>query len=145
MIARRMVLVAGIVLAVAAGGAVALSPFPLIGTVWAWHATTRDDAVRATIESPERYTIELLPDGAVRVRADCNRGGGRYEAADVDLRFGPIATTKKGCPAGSRDREFLEALSRIDRYRFEGIELVLASADGRRTLRFKPLGADLPR
>lgn len=139
MLARSVARVLGVVLAVLAGGAVALSPFPLVGTVWAWHATMRDDGIRAAVESPERYTIELLPDGAVRVQADCNRGGGRYEAADVDLRFGPIATTKRGCPAGSRDREFLEALSRIDRYRFEGIELVLASADGPRTMRFQPL------
>ena len=91
--------------------------------------------------TPERYTIELLADGAVRVRADCNRGRGRYEAADVELRFGPIAATKIGCPADSRDREFLDALARVDAYRFEGIELVLVSTGGRSTLRFKPLGS----
>lgn len=119
-------------------GAAALSPFPLIGTVWAWHASARDGGVRAGVAAPDRYTIELSPDGSVRVRADCNRGGARYEANDVELRFGPIATTKTGCPAGSRDREFLDALAKVDAYRFEGIDLVLASADGRDTLRFKP-------
>lgn len=116
----------------------ALSPFPLIGTIWAWHATTGGSSERASVASPDRYTIELLPDGALHVRADCNRGAGRYTAADVDLRFSPIATTKIGCPAGSRDREFLDGLASIDAYRFEGIELVLATSDGRRTMRFQP-------
>jgi len=138
MLARDVPLVLGVVLTLFAGGAAGLTPFPLIGTVWAWQAITSDDGGRASVHSPERYTIELLPDGAVRVQADCNRGRGTYDAADVDLRFGPIMTTKIGCPADSRDREFLDALSRVDSYRFEGIELVLASADSRRTMRFTP-------
>lgn len=124
--------------AASSGGVAALTPFPLIGTVWAWHAMALDGGTRTPIEAPDRYTIELLPDGAARVRADCNRGQGRYEANDVDLRFGAIATTKIGCPAGSRDRAFLAALGRVDSYRFEGIELVLASKDGSSTMRFKP-------
>ena len=128
----------GVVLAALSVATAALSPFPLIGTVWAWHAAARDGGVRADVESPERYTIELASDGTVKVRADCNRGQGRYQGNDVELRFGPIATTKIGCPAGSRDRAFLEALSRVDAYRFEGIELVLATAGGGDTLRFKP-------
>ena len=119
-------------------GVAALSPFPLLGTIWAWHAMAVDGGVRTPIEAPERYTIELLPDGDARVRADCNRGRGRYQANDVELRFGPIATTKIGCPAGSRDRAFLDALGRIDQYRFEGVDLVLASKEGRSTMRFKP-------
>ena len=132
------VAVLGVVLLFFTGVSAALSPFPLIGTVWAWHATTGNGGERASVASPERYTIELHPDGALQVRADCNRGGGRYTAADVDLRFGPIATTKIGCPSGSRDREFLEGLASVDAYRFEGIELVLAMSDGSRTMRFRP-------
>ena len=128
----------GVALVVFADVAAALSPFPLIGTVWAWYATTESSGERARVASPERYTIELLPDGALRVRADCNRGAGRYTAADVDVRFSPIATTKIGCPAGSRDREFLEGLASVDGHRFEGVELVLSNSDGRRTMRFQP-------
>ena len=121
-----------------ADAARALSPFPLTETVWAWHSTGGGDNGAAALASPERYTFQLLGDGTVRVRADCNRGGGRYEANDVELRFGPIATTKKGCPAGSRGREFLDALAKTERYRFEGVELVLAPSDGSRAFRFRP-------
>ena len=133
----RLALVLAAICTASSGGVTALTPFPLLGTVWAWHAV-EDSGTRTRIEAPARYTIELLPDGDARVRADCNRGRGRYEANDVELRFGPIATTKIGCPSGSRDREFLEALGRIDEYRFEGVELVLVSKDGRSTMRFKP-------
>ena len=141
MLARVLAAGVGVALAVFAGVAAGLTPFPLTETVWAWHANVGDDGARVPVGSPQRYTIQLLPDGTARVQADCNRGSARYEAADVDLRFGPIRTTKKGCPAGSRGREFLEALSRVDAYRFEGIELVLATAGSGRMMRFKPAGA----
>lgn len=134
----RLAVVVAAICAASSGGVSALTPFPLLGTVWAWQAVAADGGARTAIEAPERYTIELLPDGDARVRADCNRGRGRYEANDVELRFGPIATTKIGCPSGSRDRAFLAALGRIDQYRFEGVELVLATKDGRSTMRFKP-------
>lgn len=135
---RGIAALLGVVVAALSGATAALSPFPLIGTVWAWHAVARDGGARDGIAAPERYTIELAADGTMNVRADCNRGKGRYQGNDVELRFGPIAATKVGCPAGSRDREFLESLSRVDAYRFEGIELVLATAGSRDTLRFKP-------
>ena len=140
MLVRRIAAILGLTLALFTGVVAGLTPLPLIDTVWVWHATVREDGTRDVVGSPERYTIRLLSDGGMRVRADCNRGGGRYEATDVDLRFGPIATTKMGCPPGSRDGDFLEALSRVDAYRFEGIELLLTLAGSRRTMHFKPEG-----
>ena len=141
MLARALAAVVVVTLAVFAGGAAGLTPFPLTETVWAWHANVGDDGARAPVSSPQRYTIQLLVDGTARVRADCNWGSGRYDAADVELRLGPIKTTKKGCPAGSRGREFVEALARVDAYRFEGIELVLTTAGSGRMMRFKPAAA----
>ena len=135
---RTLLTALGLALLFVTPSAPALSPFPLIETVWAWHPAGGGDSRPADVASPDRYTFQLLGDGSVRVKADCNRGGGRYEANDVELRFGPIATTKKGCPAGSRGREFLDALARTDRFRFEGVELVLASSDGSRPVRFRP-------
>jgi heat shock protein HslJ len=121
----------------AARDANALMPMPLLDTVWSWHSTTAADGSRTPVASPEKYTLQLLRDGTARVRADCNRGGGAYRSNDVELRFDRIATTKRGCAAGSRGREFLAALGRVDSYRFEGIDL-LAVAGGA-TLRFRPL------
>lgn len=117
--------------------AVALMPMPLFETVWSWHSTIAADRSRTPVASPERYTVQLLRDGTVRVRADCNRGSGAYRSSDVELRFERIAMTKRGCPAGSRDREFLAALGRVESYRFEGIDLLAVAGDA--TLRFRPL------
>lgn len=128
----------GVGLIAFASASAGLSPFPLIGTVWAWHATTENNGARTGVASPDHYTIELRPDGELRVRADCNRGGGRYDATDVDLRFSPIAATKIGCPSGSLSRKFLERLASVETHRFEGIELVLVTRDGHRTMRFQP-------
>jgi len=121
----------------AAQDAVALMPMPLFETVWSWHSTIAADRSRTPVASPERYTVQLMRDGTVRVRADCNRGSGAYRSSDVDLRFERIAMTKRGCPAGSRDREFLGALGRVESYRFEGIDLLAVA--GETTLRFRPL------
>ena len=133
---RRLVfaLVCG---AAATQDAAALMPMPLLDTVWAWYSTTRADGAGTPVSSPERYTLQLLPNGSARVRADCNRGSAAYTSNDVDLRLDRIAMTKRGCPAGSRGSEFVADLASIRRYRFEGIDL-LAVTDGA-TLRFRPL------
>jgi heat shock protein HslJ len=133
----RATAIAWLFMVALAPGASALTPMPLVDTVWAWHATTgADGGPTSSVASPERYTLRLAADGSVRVRADCNRGSGRYEANDVELSFGPIATTKMGCPAGSRGSEFLDALARVQTYRFEGIDLVLLAPGT--ALRFRP-------
>ena len=123
----------------ATGIASALSPMPLVGTVWEWERAGAAASGRAAIDerSRRRYTLELAPGGALRVQADCNHGSGRYEHDGDQLRLGPIATTKKGCPAGSLGTEFVRRLAGVDGYRFEGTTLVLTSGNAAE-LRFRP-------
>lgn len=128
----------GLALAFVVGPVCALTPFSLVDTVWAWHPSGAGESQRAGVAPPERYTLQLLADGTLRVRADCNRGGGRYESNDVELKLGRIATTKKGCPADSRAGEFLDKLSKVREYRFEGTELVLTQAGGTAPMRLQP-------
>lgn len=137
----RSLLRAVCALVVVLGSAIAhaLTPMPLRDTVWALQSMLGADGTRSNIATPERYTLQLADDGTVRVRADCNRGSGRYEANDVELRFAPIATTKMGCGAGSRGEAFVQALARADGYQFEGIDLLVTG--GGATLRFRPLGS----
>ena len=132
-----LVVIAALLGLVSAQDAFALTPMPLFETVWSWHSTDAAGGSRTSVSAPERYTVQLLADGTARVRADCNRGAGSYRSNDVELRFEGIAMTKRGCPPGSRDGEFLAALARVERYRFEGIDLVAVA--GGDTLRFRPL------
>ena len=91
----------------------------LTGGAWRWQTPAGDTS--------DRYTVEFLPDGRVQVRADCNRGAGRYSVqADGRLALSGIALTKMGCGAGSLDTQFVRELGDVERYRLErdGLRLV---------------------
>lgn len=102
----------------------------LAGPVWQWQPP-QGGAL------PDHYTLQFLDDGRALVRADCNRGSGRYAAdASGTLTLTPIALTKMGCPAGSLDTAFVRDLGEVVGYRLEGdtLRLVLRSG-GSMTLR----------
>jgi heat shock protein HslJ len=104
----------------------------LVGGVWHWQGGNAGAA-----PARELYTVEFTADGRVLVRADCNRGSGRYSTgADATVTLTAIATTKMGCPAGSLDTTFLRELADVERYRFEGDMLVLTLRSNAATLRF---------
>jgi uncharacterized lipoprotein YbaY len=96
----------------------------LTGVVWQWqHTVTDTDSVAP--DDPSRYAIEFQPDGRVNVRADCNRGGGSYEATENRLTFGPIAVTLIACPPGSLDSVFLRQLNDAGVYSTDGNQLFI--------------------
>lgn len=95
----------------------------LMGGAWRWQTPAG--------ETSDRYTIEFLPDDRVQVRADCNRGAGRYSVqADGRLTLTGIALTKMGCGAGSLDAQFVRELGDVERYRMERDGLRLVSRGG---------------
>ena len=97
----------------------------LTGTTWSWRETVMSDDKRIKPDAPERYTLLFQPGGAVAVRADCNRGSGRYELNGGSLSFGPMALTRAMCPPGSMDSEFMKQLGGVSGQLFKGDELVL--------------------
>ena len=98
----------------------------LVGRVWAWQRTQFSDDKVVVPDAPERYTLEFLAEGRVQLRADCNRGGARYDAgAGRTLTLSPAAVTKMGCPAGSQGAEFLRELSQVAGFLFANGNLVL--------------------
>lgn len=112
----------------------------LVGRVWSWQETQFATRGRVAPDAPERYTLEFLVDGRVQLRADCNRGSARYEAAaHRRLMLAPAATTKIGCPPGSQDGEFLRQLVQVDAYRFAEGNLVLTLKVDAGSMRFVPL------
>jgi heat shock protein HslJ len=91
----------------------------LTGGAWRWQTPAGD--------ASDRYTIEFLPDNRLQVRADCNRGAGRYRVqADERLTLTGIALTKTGCGAASLDTQFVRELGEVERYRMarDGLRLV---------------------
>ncbi|MET0733243.1 MAG: META domain-containing protein [Casimicrobiaceae bacterium] len=112
----------------------------LAGRVWAWQRTQVSSDKAVVPDVPERYTLEFMPDGRVQLRADCNRGGARYDAgAGRTLTLSSAATTKMGCPHGSQGTEFLRQLAEVGTYRFADGSLVLTLRLDAGSMYFAPL------
>ena len=111
-------------------------------------ATARPQAVPSGITVEPLATslgtptgFEFMPDGRAQLRADCNRGGARYEAgAGRTLTLSPAAMTKMGCPAGSQGGEFLRQLADVSAYAFADGNLVLTLRADAGTMVLAPLG-----
>jgi heat shock protein HslJ len=97
---------------------------------WQWQRTQLADGRTIVAAAPERYTLKFEGGGRVLLRADCNRGSGSYEVNGNSMKLGPAALTKMGCPAGSQDNEFAQALPRVASYAIDGGQLVLTLAGG---------------
>lgn len=111
-------------------------PIGPIGPIWEWLGTTApNDSIE--VPTPERYTLQLLPDGRAQVRFDCNRGGGSYEIADGRLSFGPLMMTRMACPADSLDSRYASELSRVESIAIERGVLNLGLQQQGGTMRFR--------
>lgn len=115
----------------------ARAPAAAVDRVWQWTETARSFE---TIESPapERYTLELAPNGRLRVRADCNRGTGSFRIGEGTISLGPIATTRVACPPGSLEARYLADLQRAARFFVAGGVLHLELPADAGTMRFAP-------
>lgn len=103
---------------------------------WHWQRSQLADGRTVVAAAPDRYTLRFEGGGRVLVRADCNRGSGAYEVNGNAMKFAPIALTRMGCPAGTQDSEFMQALSKAASYNIADGELVLTLSDGG-TMRLK--------
>ena len=113
------------------------APGAVTGQVWQWTGTVTP---AETIDSPapDRYTLELAPNGRLLVRADCNRGTGSYRIGEGTIALGPIATTRMACPPGSLDAGYLADLQRAAAFFVEDGRLHLALPADSGTMRFAP-------
>jgi heat shock protein HslJ len=111
----------------------------IVGKLWQWEAMV-PPAEKIEVPSPDRYTFELLPDGKVAARLDCNRGAGTYQIADGKITFSPMASTRAACPPGSPDTRFARDLGRAVSFFVEGGKLYLELPADSGTMRFRPAG-----
>ena len=114
----------------AAPPVVSVASDELVGPTWQWQGSAPKGGGAVEVAAPERYTLNFQAGGRVLLRADCNRGSGGYEVNGQSMTMGPAATTKMGCPPGSRDSEFLRELATVTTYAINGNELVLTLRDG---------------
>jgi len=83
----------------------------MIGPVWKWVQTLYNNDTKVIPQDPEHYTLQLGQDGKVAIRADCNRGGGTYEANGSQVSIQITHTTRAACPSGSLENQFIKDLN----------------------------------
>jgi heat shock protein HslJ len=109
-------------------------PSNIAGQQWRLQSLTRPDFSVVTVEEPSRFTLELVDDGRLSVRADCNRCNGGYALEGGSFRVSVLACTRAFCASAPFDTEYVGALQ--DARSFEVNDGVLKDASTRGTLRF---------
>ena len=110
----------------------------ITGIEWKWVQSIYGNDTKAIPSDPGRYTIFFNPDGALSVRADCNRAGGSYTAKDSRVSIQVTHSTMAMCPPESLDTQFLKDLDAAVIYFFRDGHLYLDLKYDSGTIQFKP-------
>lgn len=76
----------------------------LIGQTWLVTTLISGDAA-SSLPAGVVAGLEFADDGTVQVRTGCNEGSATWSIDGDAIRFGPIATTKRGCEPGPAETE----------------------------------------
>jgi heat shock protein HslJ len=100
------------------------------GAVWQLQSLARAGAAAVTVADPSAFTMSLN-NGALQLRADCNRATGTYTMSGNTLSVGPaLASTKAYCGSASLDTDYLALLSGENTVSISGQTLQLSSSRG---------------
>jgi len=108
---------------------------------WQLQEARYSNGETVAIDTPSRYTVEFSNDGRVALRADCNRGMGRYARSDNRLTLQLGGLTRVACPPGSWSDRYLRDLAQVTRYNLAGDRLILHLGIDAGELVFAPLPA----
>jgi len=116
-----------------AGQAVGSAPAALTitNTLWKLQSFQRPGAASTPVANPDQFTMELLADGRLSVRADCNRCAGSYSLAGEIFTVGSTAAcTRAACSSAPFDQEYVGALTGATITRASGNTLECVSPQG---------------
>jgi heat shock protein HslJ len=120
-------------------GALHLHPV-LTGVTWQWHGVADNEGVIFAVSpEPERYTLEFLEDGALVIRADCNRARARVRTDGIAMAIRLGGVTRMACRADSLGALYLFGLTNVEHwYLFNGV-LTLTLPDRAGMMIFGPV------
>lgn len=120
-------------------GALRLRP-ALSGVTWQWQGIADNDGVLFVAPyEPERYTLEFLADGAVAIRADCNRARARVRTDGIAMALRMGGVTRMACQSDSLGGLYLFGLRSVEHwYLFNGT-LTLTLPDRAGMMIFSPV------
>lgn len=107
------------------GGTLVFAPM-LVGVTWVWEGVQFSDDSSTMPDNPALYSLTFLPDGKLAVKADCNRGAGKWTFDDpgIDLAVGGL--TRMACPDGSLGAAFVRGVDEVNSAVFRNGRLFLA-------------------
>jgi heat shock protein HslJ len=109
----------------------------MMDVTWEWVEFTTP-VEQMDIDAPDHYTIRFGSDGKVALRADCNRGMGKYSVtADRKLALKPFALSRAMCPKGSLSDRFAREVGRATSWFLKDGDLFLELPVDSGTLRFR--------
>ena len=98
----------------------------IIGSVWQWVRTRYNDGTALTRPADTAgYTLQLNSDGTVKIKGDCNAGGGSFTMNNSNLSVMITHTTMAACPENSPEGPFIRDLNRTGGFLLEKGELFL--------------------
>lgn len=105
----------------------------LENTNWRWQSS-ENSRNKLTVDKPENYRIEFKSNGELGMKADCNGGGGSYEASGNSLKISSLIRTQMFCGERSHDTRFVRGLENAQSFSIEGNTLTIKS--GNDTMKF---------
>ena len=114
--------------AATAGVQGAADPGTLAGTEWIWTQTLMNDGTKITPEQADAFHVIFFADSGMSATTDCNTFTGTYTVGDdgaikIDL---PVST-RKGCPDGVQEGDYIKALTSVQFYLMQDGNLHLMS------------------
>ena len=113
----------------------------LTGSQW-----LAEDVEGGGVVDGSHSTLEFAAADKVAGDTGCNRFMGPLAVEGTAIRLGPLATTRRACPAALMDQErrYLQALARATGLHMEGPRLVLTDESGTALVRYARLEATAP-
>jgi heat shock protein HslJ len=113
-------------------------PAELADVTWQLVKIIAVDGSEVVPDDPAKYTLTFGWGQRVAVRADCNQGGGPYDANDGKLTIGMLISTRAACPDDSLYNEYMKNLETVASYEIADGMLTISLADDGGVMQFAP-------
>lgn len=118
------------------GGAASAASDPGLLGAWKLFSMQPAGVPAIAIPGPAAFTAEFTGDGALHLRADCNRCNTRYEASSSVIKVtSTMACTRAYCSSAPLDTQYVDLTGAAIAYAVSGNALELRSSKG--TLQFR--------
>lgn len=106
-------------------------------SLWKWQETIYYNQDKGVPGDPENYTLRFLPDGSIRIKADCNNAGGTFTVRGNRLEIVITHSTLAWCLSQSLYDKFLKDLTEVKAFDIDGSYLYLDLGDNSAVIKFK--------